>query len=166
MNNGYVFMSLLMIPVFLVFGVLTEASDETVSKVAYPDGYRDWTHIKSMLILPGHPLEDPFHGLHHIYANEKAVDGYGSGKFGEGSVIVFDLLEYDHSENAITEGERKLIGVMVKDSSLFTDTGGWGFEGFAGNSKTERLTSDGGKSCFSCHMSQKNSDYVFSKFRK
>lgn len=159
-------MSLLMIPVFLVFGVLTEASDETVNKVAYPDGYRDWTHIKSMLILPGHPLEDPFQGLHHIYANGKAVDGYGSDHFEEGSVIVFDLLEYKKQNKSIVEGERKLLGVMVKDNSRFPDTGGWGFEGFSGNSKTERLTSDGGKSCFSCHMSQKNNDYVFSKFRK
>lgn len=166
MNNGYMLMSLLMIPVLLAFGVLTKASDEAVNNVAYPDGYRDWTHIKSMLILPGHTLEDPFQGLHHIYANDKAVEGYGSGNFEKGSVIVFDLLEYKKQSNSIVEGERKLLGVMVKDNSRFSNTGGWGFEGFSGNSKTERLTSDGGQSCFSCHMSQKNSDYVFSKFRE
>ena len=31
-----------------------------------------------------------------------------------GSVIVFDLLETNVSENAIAEGNRKIIGVMQK----------------------------------------------------
>ena len=34
---------------------------------------------------------------------------------------------------------------------------------FAGNSKTERLVKDGGKSCFGCHEAQKAKDYVFSE---
>ncbi len=135
-------------------------------KVNYPEGYRKWTHVKSMVILPDHPLENPFGGIHHIYANEKALEGYKSGKFPKGSVIVFDLLKYKEMDNAIVEDERKLIGVMVKNPDKFAETGGWGFEGFAKDSKTERLTTDGGKSCFSCHQSQKENDYVFSKYRK
>ena len=34
--------------------------------VSYPEGYRAWRHIKSMVILPGHPLADPFAGIHHV----------------------------------------------------------------------------------------------------
>jgi hypothetical protein len=26
--------------------------------VEYPSGYRTWQHVKSMIIQPGHPLED------------------------------------------------------------------------------------------------------------
>ena len=48
---------------------------------AYPEGYRLWTHVKSMTIHPGHPLEDPFLGIHHIYANPAALEGYKSGSF-------------------------------------------------------------------------------------
>jgi cytochrome P460 len=67
------------------------AADEP--QVPYPEGYRDWHHVKSMVINPGHPLYESFGGIHHIYANELAVKGYQQGKFPEGAVIIFDLLE-------------------------------------------------------------------------
>ncbi|CAG7857495.1 hypothetical protein MCAMS1_02338 [biofilm metagenome] len=133
--------------------------------VAYPENYRSWMHTKSMLIQPGHALADPFQGIHHIYANSKAEKGLKSGTYEDGAVLVFDLLNYVEKELTITEGERKLVGVMHKDAKKYTDTGGWGFEGFAGNSKTERLTKDGGKGCFGCHAPQKPKDYVFSELR-
>ena len=69
----------------------------------------------------------PFQGIHHIYANQKALKGLKKGKFAA--------------------------------------TGGWGFEGFGGNSKTERLVEGGGKDCFDCHASEKAKDYVFSEYR-
>ena len=47
--------------------------------VAYPEGYRQWTHVKSMVIQPGHALYDAFGGIHHLYANAKAEAGYKSG---------------------------------------------------------------------------------------
>ena len=135
------------------------------SKVAYPENYRSWTHLKSMVIEPGHPLENPFQGLHHVYGNDKALQGLKGGKYPTGSVLVFDLLQYKQSDKTIQEGERKLLGVMVKDENAFKMTGGWGFEGFAGDSKSKRLVGDGGKSCYSCHTAQEKSDFVFSKFR-
>ncbi len=136
------------------------------SKVSYPEGYRNWLHVKSMLIKPGHPLEDPFQGIHHVYANAKAVKGLNDGAYSDGAVLVFDLLEYTEQDNAITEGNRKLTGVMYKDTKQYAKTGGWGFEAFAADSKTERLVTDSGASCFACHTSEKNDDYVFSKLRQ
>lgn len=134
--------------------------------VPYPEGYRHWLHVKTMLIEPGHALEDPFQGIHHVYANKHAEKGLKEGKYANGSVLVFDLLKYEEKDKTIQEGERKLVGVMVKDDKKYAATGGWGFEGFAGNSKTERLTKDGGKSCYGCHEPQQKSDYVFSKYRE
>jgi hypothetical protein len=133
--------------------------------VPFPEGYRYWSHAKTMLIQPGHALENPFQGIHHIYANGKAANGYKTGKYADGSVLVFDLLKYEEKDKTIQEGARKLVGVMHKDSTKYAATGGWGFEGFAGNSKTERLVKDGGKSCFDCHAPQKGKDYVFSELR-
>lgn len=144
---------------------LTNLAAENGKGVPYPDGYRNWLHVKSMLIQPGHALENPFQGLHHVYANKQAEKGLKEGKYADGSVLVFDLLQYQEQDKTIQEGERKLVGVMVKDAKKYAATGGWGFEGFAGNSKTERLTNDGGKSCFGCHEPQKDSDYVYSKYR-
>ena len=97
-------------------------------EVPYPEGYRAWHHVKSMVIEDGHPLFAAFGGIHHLYANAKAVQGYRSGSFPDGAVIVFDLLEAHAADNAITEGARKVVGVMHKDAKAYPTTGGWGFE--------------------------------------
>jgi Cytochrome P460 len=153
----------------LIAGLLSNISIAAVAAdaaVPYPEGYRNWLHVKSMLIQPGHALANPFQGLHHVYANKSAEKGLKNGQYANGSVLVFDLLQYQDKDNTIQEGERKLIGVMVKNDKKYAATGGWGFEGFAGNSKTKRLTDDGGKSCFSCHAPEKKNDYVYSKYRQ
>jgi len=138
----------------------------TAPRVAYPEGYRDWKHVKSMVIQAGHPLFASFGGIHHLYANEKALEGYAGGRFPDGAVIVFDLLEADAADHAVTEGARKLIGVMEKDAARFAATGGWGFEGFAGDSQSERLVGDAAATaCFACHQAQAAQDYVFSAAR-
>ncbi|MDP1692524.1 MAG: cytochrome P460 family protein [Burkholderiaceae bacterium] len=135
--------------------------------VPYPEGYRQWTHVKSMVINPGHPLFDAFGGIHHLYANKGAVQGYRAGKFPDGAVIVFDLLEAKTADNAVQEGARKVVGVMRKDARKYKATGGWGFEGFKGDSKTERAVgANAATACFQCHAPQKSSDFVFSTFRK
>jgi len=135
------------------------------NSIDYPVGYQGWYHVKSMLIQPGHALENPFQGIHHVYANDKARRGLESGNYDDGAVFTFDLLEYLEQDKTIQEGERKLLGVMKKDRRRFAETGGWGFEAFAGSSRTERLVGDEGESCFACHMSMKSSDYVFTKMR-
>jgi hypothetical protein len=136
------------------------------SDIPYPEGYRNWFHVKTMLIKPGHQLENPFQGIHHVYANSKAVYGLKNGTYPDGAVLVFDLLKYNDKDLTIQEGERKLLGIMHKNAKKFASTGGWGFEGFAGDSKSERLVTDGGLSCFACHAPGKKSDYVFSQVRK
>ena len=155
----------LVLAALLVLCILTVSSADN-RRVDYPENYRQWNHVKSMLIEPGHPLENPFQGLHHIYANDKALPGFKNGSFENGSIIVFDLLQYKKEGKMIQEQNRKLVGVMQKDAKKYKLTGGWGFEGFAQNSGSKRLTQDGGKSCFSCHESQMKSDFVFSKLRK
>ena len=146
----------------LFFWSLSSYADE---ELAYPDGYRYWTHVKTLTLHEGHALENPFKGIHHIYANKKGIDGIKNGTFQDGSKIVFDLLKNKTVDHASAEGERVLLGVMVKDTSRFPHTGGWGFDAWAGDSRTNRLSNDGGRSCFACHASQKNRDYVFSRWR-
>jgi hypothetical protein len=135
--------------------------------VPYPEGYRHWTHVKSMVIQPGHPLHEAFGGIHHIYANDKALQGYRKGgAMPNGAVIVFDLLAADSGGNAVQEGPRKVVGVMVKDRAKWPQTGGWGFEGFKGDSKTERAVGEQAASaCFGCHAPEKEHDFVFSRWR-
>jgi hypothetical protein len=135
--------------------------------VPYPQGYRDWTHVKTMVINQGHPLFDAFGGIHHLYANKKAMAGYQSGKFADGSIIVFDLLEARAADNTVQEGPRKVVGVMHKDSKKWKDTGGWGYEGFKGDSATDRAVGkNAATACHACHTQQKGRDFVFSSYRK
>jgi hypothetical protein len=151
-------------------GILIWASylqAEPDNTIAYPLGYRKWAHVKSALIGPQSPIYKRYGGLHHIYANEKAIEGYRTGKFRDGSVIVFDVLETQESAGTTAEGNRRFIDVMAKDSQRFAETGGWGFEEFKGDSQRERVLSAQDKTaCFNCHIKQKDQGFVFSKFRK
>lgn len=146
---------------FAAFSVSQSAAET----VPYPTGYRTWVHVKSEIVGKDHPTLKKYEGIHHIYANPKAMEGYEKGVFPDGSVIVFDLLEARVKDGIMSEGPRRFIDVMHKDSKKFARTAGWGFEEFNGDSTTERLlTEEKAISCSACHASQ--SDHVFSDFRK
>lgn len=151
-----------------MFAVLAPWNVLSDGAVPYPEGYREWTHIKSEIIGPESPVYKKYGGIHHIYANPKAVEGLNNGKFPDGAVFVFDQLELRAEAGGVTaEGPRRFIDVMHKDGAKFAKTGGWGFEEFHADSNTERLlTTESAAKCFSCHASQKERGYVFSSFRK
>lgn len=154
----------------LILGLICAATASSAlaadPQVPYPQGYRDWHHVKSMVIEEGHPLFASFGGIHHLYANAEAMKGYRGNQFPDGSVIIFDLLEAVRDGNAVTEGARKVVGVMHKDSTKYQATGGWGFEGFGGGDPAKRVVGDNAASaCFACHQPQKAQDYTFSRLR-
>jgi hypothetical protein len=141
------------------------AAAETV--VTFPEGWRTWKHVKSMIVQPGHPLAGLVEGTHHIYANARALSGYRKRPFPDGSVIVFDLLTTQQGDRAITEGPRKAVIVMRKDSKRFASTGGWGYEVFAeGDRRRPQIGAKAGETCHTCHVSQRARDYVFSDIRE
>ena len=134
--------------------------------VTYPSGYRKWVHVSSALVNPTSATAGRYGGLHHIYANERAMEGYRTGQFADGSVIVFDLLQTRESAGTTMEGPRRFIDVMTKDSRRYGETGGWDFEEFTGdNQKDPVLTAQAKRECYSCHARQRNHDFVFSTFR-
>ena len=136
-------------------------------EVPYPEGYRMWTHVKTGLVGPSSPFFQFAGGYHHIYANEKAMVGYTTGKFADGSIVVFDVLDTKEQNGNTAENGRKHIDVMVKDSVKYVNTEGWGFEEFAGDSHTQRVLTPVAKmQCFNCHARRKTNDYVFSSFRE
>jgi hypothetical protein len=137
------------------------------STVPYPNGYRKWVHVGTTLVGPQSPFFASNGGIHHIYANEKAVKGYETGTFPDGAIVVFDLLDMKEVNGATSEGPRKRIDVMLKDAQRFSSTGGWGFERFLGDRETDPvLTAEQKATCFTCHERRKAQDYVFSKPRK
>lgn len=123
-------------------------------------------HVQSLVIEKGNENFKAAGGFHHIYANEKAFDALTTGKpYPDGSVFVNDVLTATENNHSLTEGSRKFIAVMQEESKEAADTGGWAFDVFAGDTKERKGVTDA-KACFQCHESQKNTDYVFSKYRK
>src|SRR5262245_44936025 len=81
-----------------------------------PD-YRGWTHVKSVLIGPKSAAFATEGGIHHIYANEKALEGLRTGRFPDGSTLIYDLLEVKEGDGVTSEGSRRRLDVMVKDDA-------------------------------------------------
>src|SRR5262245_30195694 len=143
--------ALLLMLVLPITAVGWHAVAGTDEMVAYPEGYRTWTHVKSTAIGPAHKSFATNGGFQHIYANAEAITGYRTRAFPEGSVIVFDWLEMEQAEASFNEGPRRQIDVMLKDAKRFAATGGWGFQRFVRDSKTERAEAPTSQQCFTCH---------------
>jgi hypothetical protein len=158
-------MRILLAGIALLCGAWAFAGEEP-GAVPYPAEYRKWVHVKSTAVGPQNPRFATNGGLHHFYANEKALAGYKSGKFADGSVLVDDLLDFKENGGVSTEGTRRRVAVMLKDSVRFRETGGWGFEIFRGDESAPSLKAEGKATCFACHAKQKDRDSVYSQYRK
>jgi hypothetical protein len=135
--------------------------------VDYPQGYRKWTHVMSYVIGPQSPAYEKNGGLHHFYANEKALEGYRTGKFPDGSVLVDERNKVQEKDGVTRVGDCLGVGVMVKDSRRYAETGGWGYEVFFDNNhQGGKLTEQSRAACYNCHAKQKEHDFVFSELRK
>jgi hypothetical protein len=58
-----------------------------------------------------------------------------------------------------------VLGVMHKNAGQFKSTGGWGFEGFKGDTR-DRAVKDAAKECSACHKADQPQDFVFSPWRR
>jgi hypothetical protein len=151
------------IRIFFSLAVLSLSALYAAEPVQYPENFRRWVHVGTGVIAPGGQLPESEQGMHHVFANQKAVEGYASGKFADGSIIVYELREAQHKNEITFEGERRRVDVMIKDSHLYAGTGGWRFERFLGNDQTQDIIRDSGKSCFECHSNVRAHGFVFTE---
>jgi hypothetical protein len=166
--KAFAFGRLVLFAVALLAQSLSARGDD--ASVPYPEGYRTWVHVRSGLVTKQHPNFAASGGFRHIYANPQATAGYRdpAGKFPDGSVIVVDWLEGKDDNGSFTESTRRRLDVMMKDSVRFAATGGWGYEQFIGDSRTERNVPAAAvtKQCAACHSGPGTRDSVFSKLRE
>ncbi|GIX42487.1 MAG: hypothetical protein KatS3mg129_2220 [Leptospiraceae bacterium] len=155
-----------LIYLLMVIGLLGYCNqNQQVKKEGLKD-YRQFYHVKTLILEEGHPLYKDFGGIHHIYANEKAYQAYkNKTKFPEGSLIVFDLLEVVKKDNTVGEGTRKVLAYMKKTNKN-PDTGNWEFQAYAGGDLNKPVVTDAKNQCFACHQSVEKNDYVFSAWRE
>ena len=159
--------SLMLLVEFAIFAVSFSVFTLADDNVPFPKDFRKWAHVKSVLVGPQSPAFATEGGFHHIYANEKALEGYDTGKFPDGSVLVYDLLETKETAGNTLEGPTRRVDVMVKSSERYRATGGWDFASFPGGNPADgKLTAERKASCAACHANRKDHDFVFSEFRK
>jgi Cytochrome P460 len=144
-------------------------SSQSAPTVPFPDGYRSWHVVKSMVVGPEHRTFARRGGMHHYYANPQAVEGYRAGTFPNGSVIVVEVLSTKDGEGdakgILLEGDRRFLEIMVKNDRLYADTSGWGFERFEGDEKAGRLGATERAQCHQCHSKRKDRDFVFTTLK-
>lgn len=132
-----------------------------------PPGYRDWAFISV-----AHE-EGNFHSFAAVLGNDVAIKAYREGKlpFPDGTIIA--ALHYRHvpsEENnkifgraqSFVPGPPTNVQFMVKDSTKYAATAGWGFAQFNdGKPLTDPVVL---QSCFDCHARNKDRDLVFARY--
>jgi hypothetical protein len=152
-----------------------ESAAPNPPEVPYPDGYRNWRHVSSAVQVPKpdaankpsaeDKIATPHGVIRNLYANEKAIEGYHTGHFPEGSVLIADWFVLEPKGPGLVQGPRKSVNVMIRDAR-YAATGGWGFEDFDKDSRTTRnVGPNAAKACFECHSRAKEREGVFSTLK-
>ncbi len=85
-------------------GILTQIPylfGDSGAGVPYPSGYRTWAVTRSFITGP----DSKTAGFHHYYANAKALQGFSTGSFPDGAVIVDERLEVERTAEGSFEGK-------------------------------------------------------------
>jgi hypothetical protein len=135
--------------------------------VKIPSGYRDWR-----LISVAHE-EGKLNDLRAILGNDVAITASREGKlpYPDGTIIArlawsYDPLEesakaFGHLQSYVAGPPKNGVQFMVKDSTKYASTGGWGFAEFDdGKPAGEAMQ----KACFPCHETVKARDFVFNRY--
>jgi Cytochrome P460 len=129
--------------------------------ISLPPDYESWRHVKTQIIEEG-PGFERFGGMHHIYANERALQGLRSRRFEEGATLVAEFRSLARQNNVIDAGAIRIVDVMVFDPRRFADTDGWGYAEFVGPKLNVRRF-DSRTECHACHTKRADKGYVFSE---
>ena len=127
--------------------------------VVVPPGYRRWE-----LIAPAHRPD--FDEVRGILGNAIAMKAYREGTlpFPDGAMLAklaWKRVPSAEYPVAFVPGAATTVQIMVKDSSKFAATGGWGFGRFVGGKPVDEAQHT---TCFPCHQaSVKGHDYVFTR---
>jgi hypothetical protein len=146
-----------------------QADGETtpIFGVKIPSGYRDWRLIS--VAHEGGNLND----LRAILGNDVAIKATREAKlpYPDGTIIArlawsYDPLEesekaFGHLQSFVAGPPKNGVQFMVKDSGKYASTGGWGFAQFDDGKPADEAMHN---TCFSCHETVKDRDFVFNRY--
>ncbi len=131
-----------------------------------PQGYRDWKWISS-----AHEAGN-LNSLGAVLGNDVAFNAFREGKlpYPDGTIIA--ALHYRNVPSAennnvfgqaqsFVPGAPTNVQFMIKDSTKYAATGGWGFGHFADGKPGDAAFM---KTCFPCHEKTKATDLVFTHY--
>jgi cytochrome P460 len=167
--------TLLLVAVLILAGIVAFTSPASLHAAdpaaplyvtTIPPGYRDWRFISV-----SHEAGS-LNSIGAVLGNDVAIKAYREGKlpFPDGTIIA--ALHYGHTPSAennkvfgqaqsFVPGPATNIQFMVKDSTKYAATGGWGFATFVDGKPAAAASM---KSCFPCHNQTKASDLVFTHY--
>src|ERR1039457_4412238 len=134
--------------------------------IKIPPGHRDWK-----LISVAHEAGD-LNDFRAVLGNDTAIKAYRDATlpFPDGSIILRIAWAYTPSaennkvfgrDQSFVAGAPINIQLMVKDSTKYASTGGWGYGQFKdGKSADETVL----KTCAPCHEPAKAHDFVYTRY--
>jgi hypothetical protein len=135
--------------------------------VRTPAGYRDWR-----LISIAHE-EGSLNDLRAILGNDIAITASREGKlpYPDGTIIArlawsYDPLEesskaFGRPQSFVAGSPKNGVQFMVKDSTKYASTGGWGFAQFDNGKPASEAVHN---TCLPCHATVKARDFVFNRY--
>jgi hypothetical protein len=167
---GYMLVALVALMCAVIYMSLAPAHADgataPVFDVKLPAGYRDWR-----LISVAHE-EGNLNDLRAVLGNDIAINAYREGRlpFPDGAIIARLAWNYVPSEEnnkvfgrpqSFVAGTATNVQFMVKDSTKYAATGGWGFAQFNDGKPVDAVGLSG---CFACHVPVKARDFIFTKY--
>lgn len=157
------------VAIVCVVGAPEQMREQTapVFGVTLPAGYREWK-----LISVAHE-EGDLNDIRAILGNDVAIEAYREGKlpFPDGTIIARLAWYYESSEennkvfgrsqSFIAGPPKNGVQFMVKDSTRYASTGGWGFAQFNDGKPADEAAH---KTCFACHQPAQGHDLVFTRY--
>jgi cytochrome P460 len=153
--------------VALIVAAPGHADDEPAPFVTeMPHGYRDFTWISST-----HEAGN-LNSLGALLGNDVAMKAFREGTlpFPDGTILAALHYRYVPSDEnnkifgkvqSFVPGAPTNVQFMIKDSTKYAATGGWGFGTFQDGKPANAKSM---KSCFPCHEKAKATDLVFTRY--
>jgi len=154
----------------VAFSLASVTAQTAANGVRFPNDFRNWYAVNSMIVTNDSPISGQIGGMHIIYVNAKGFATLKRGgplPYPDGTMFADDVHDFSVKDGSYVEGSKKAVTVMVKDAKRYGTTGGWGFQVWAGGDSKKPLVPDTAhavKACFTCHIPRKDHDYTFSTY--
>jgi hypothetical protein len=94
----------------VLFGVVSTKS--AGNDVPFPDGFRDWFFVNSMIVTKDSPMSAQIGGMHIIYVNAKGLPTLKNGgpfPYPDGTVFADDVHDFSVKDGSYVEGNKKQL---------------------------------------------------------